>query len=406
MAGTAEQLRIPGVTLIDKLPIEGRRTFIRVDFNVPLEGDKVADDSRIRAAIPTIEHALSRGAKVILASHLGRPKGAPDPKYSMAPAGEVLAGLLGREVLLADESVGDGAAKLVRDMRDGHLVMLENLRFNAGEEKNDESFARGLAAMTDVYVDDAFGAAHRAHASVAALPALVEQRGAGFLMAAEVAALHKLVNRARDGFVAVLGGAKVSDKIGVINKLVGRVDTLLIGGAMAYTFLAAQGHPVGKSRIEQDHLRNAKEVLETAAKRNVQVLLPIDHRGAAEFSDKARAAVINGVDIPEDLMGLDIGPRTAEIFGRKLRDAKTIFWNGPMGVFEWKPFAEGTMAVANAVADSKGYSLVGGGDSVRAVNESGRHRDIGHISTGGGASLEFVEGRELPGLRALGYSRR
>jgi phosphoglycerate kinase len=406
MAGNAEQLRIPGVTLIDKLPIEGKRTFIRVDFNVPLEGDRVADDSRIRAAIPTIEHAISRGAKVILASHLGRPKGKPDPKYSMAPAGEVLAGLIGRDVLLADEAVGDGAAKLVRDMRDGHVVMLENLRFNAGEEKNEDSFARGLAAMTDVYVDDAFGAAHRAHASVAALPGLVEQKGAGFLMAAEVAALHKLVNRSRDGFVAVLGGAKVSDKIAVINKLVGRVDTLLIGGAMAYTFLAAQGHPVGKSKIEEDHLRNAREVLETAARRNVQVLLPIDHRGASAFDEKARATAINGVDIPEDLMGLDIGPRTAEIFGRKLREAKTIFWNGPMGVFEWKSFAEGTMAVANAVADSKGYSLVGGGDSVRAVNESGRDRDIGHISTGGGASLEFVEGRELPGLKALGYYRR
>lgn len=405
MPGKTDHPRIPPVKLIDELPVEGRRTFVRVDFNVPLEGDRVADDSRIRAALPTIRHAIDRGARVIIASHLGRPKGKPDPKYSLAPAGEVLAALLGREVLLADEPVGDGAAKLVRDMRDGHVVMLENLRFHPGEEANDDAFARALAAFADVYVNDAFGAAHRAHASVAGIVPHVPVHGAGFLMASEVAALSGLLARPRQGFVAVLGGAKVSDKIGVVQRLLGRVDALLIGGAMAYTFLAARGHAVGRSRVEEDYLRTATEVLEAAQKRGVEVLLPIDHRCAPELTPDAKPTVVEAVDIPAELMGLDIGPRTAERFAERLRAAKTIFWNGPMGVFEVQPFAAGTRAVAGAVADADAFSVVGGGDSVRAVHESGRAADISHISTGGGASLEFVEGRELPGLKALGWRR-
>ena len=394
------------LTLVDALPIEGKRVLMRVDFNVPLTSDgRVADDSRVRAAMPTIRHVLERGARLVLCSHLGRPKGEPDPRFSLAPAGEVLAGLLEQDVLLADAPVGDAATKLVRDLRDGQVVLLENLRFNPGETANEDSFARALAAYGDCYVNDAFGTAHRAHASTAGVATHLTENAAGFLIGREVTALGKLLAAPKADFVAILGGAKVSDKIKVIEKLLTRVDTLLVGGAMAYTFLAAQGHAVGTSRVEEEYARTARDILDAARRRGVNIMLPMDHACADRFDAGAELTLTTGSEIPRGLMGLDIGPQTAARFAERLESARTVFWNGPMGVFEFPSFAKGTMAVATAVADSDAWAVVGGGDSVRAVHESGRAGDIAHISTGGGASLEFVEGRALPGLTALGYRR-
>ena len=385
---------------IADLPIEGRRVFIRVDFNVPLTPAKgVADDSRIRASLPTIEHAVKRGARVVLASHLGRPKG-PTPGLSLEPVGARLAELLGKEVLLTDEAVGDGARKVVNDLRDGDVALLENLRFFAGEEANDDGFARQLASYADIYVNDAFGTAHRAHASTAGMIKYVQEKGAGFLMLKEVQFLGRLLGEVERPYLAVVGGAKVSDKIAVLENLLGRVDAFLIGGAMANTFVKAKGGDVGKSKVEEDKMAVARAFLAKAEQRKVEVLLPSDAVAATSL-DASEGTPVRADKVPSDMMALDIGPQAAAGFADRIARARTVFWNGPMGVFEKKPFAAGTLAVAKAVAACRGLTVVGGGDSVAAVNEMGVADQIKHISTGGGASLEFIEGKTLPGIAAL-----
>jgi phosphoglycerate kinase len=383
---------------IDELDLRGKVTFIRVDFNVPIEDGKIGDDTRIRAALPTIQFAREAGARVVLASHLGRPKGR-DPDESLLPVGEHLSELLGVDVMFADDCVGDGVRKNIRDLREGDVLLLENLRFHAEEEKNDEDFARFLADGVEVYINDAFGAAHRAHASTAGMARFVREKAAGFLLKKELDALGGLLKDVKRPFVAVVGGAKVSDKLAVLDNLVKNADAVLIGGAMAYTFLKAKGVPVGKSRVETDKLGMAETILKAAAGRKVSFLLPDDHVVATSFDESAHPETVT--EIKADQMGLDIGPRTRARYREKLLEAKTIFWNGPMGVFEWASFAAGTQAVAQAVSDSRGVSVVGGGDSVAAINKMNLAARVTHISTGGGASLEFVEGKRLPGVAAL-----
>lgn len=384
---------------MEDLDLRGRVTFIRVDFNVPMEGKTITDDTRIRAALPTIEEARKKGARVVLASHLGRPKGGPDPEFSLEPVGIALAQLLQHEVVFADDCVGDGVRKNIRDLREGDVLLLENLRFHKGEEKNDENFARALADGIEAYVNDAFGAAHRAHASVVGMVRYVRDKAAGKLMMKEVEALGGILDKPERPFVALLGGAKVSDKVAVLDNLVRKADTILVGGAMAYTFLAAQGGKTGKSRVEAEKIQVAEQILKAAEARKVELLLPEDHVVAGTFDEKAEPRTVS--EIQPDQMGLDIGPKTIERYRRKILEAKTIFWNGPMGVFEWKSFSKGTFSMAEAVAASKGVSVVGGGDSVAALNETGLANKVTHVSTGGGASLEFIEGKILPGVKAL-----
>jgi len=393
---------------IEDLELSGRRVFIRVDLNCPLTpGGAVADDTRIQAALPTIKLAVSDGAKVILCSHLGRPKGRPRRELSLAPVGERLAELLDQEILLPDDCVGDGPRKLAMNLRDGQILLLENVRFNPGETKNDDTLARGLAALAQVYVNDAFGAAHRAHASTVGAARLIGERGAGLLMLREIKALSSLVQSPDRPFVVIVGGAKVAGKIGVIENLLGVCDTILIGGAMAYTFLAAKGLRIGNSRVEEDKIPLAKRVLTKADAKGVQLVLPSDHVCAPEIAADAPATIFhNGEVVPKALMGLDIGPETVAQYSQLIADARTVFWNGPMGVFEMEPFANGTMTIANNVARATATSVVGGGDSVAAVRKAGVTPFINHISTGGGASLEFMEGKELPGIEALRLSRR
>jgi len=390
------------IKTISDLDVQGRRVFIRVDFNVPLTPARgVADATRIKEALPTIRFAMERGARVILASHLGRPKGKPNPEYSLMPVAAYLADLLDKEVVLADEPAGDGAKKVVSDLRDGGVAMLENLRFHPGEEANDESFARQLASYADLYVNDAFGTAHRAHASTVGMIKFVSDKGMGFLMDREVKFLGRLLGDVERPFVAIIGGAKVSDKLAVLENLLGRVNALFIGGAMANTFLKAKGGHLGRSLLEDDKLPLARSFLKKAEDRGVQVLLPRDVVAAAG-TKSASGKVVSAMNVPEDLAALDIGPESAKAFADGVSSARTIFWNGPMGVFESEPFAAGTIAVAKALAATRGMlTVVGGGDSVAAIHKAGVAERISHISTGGGASLELLEGKKLPGLAAL-----
>lgn len=388
---------------IEDVAVQGKRVLVRCDFNVPMDADKnITDDIRIRGALPTIKFLVNNGARVILMSHLGRPKGEANKKYSLEPVAKRLAELLGQEVIFAadDIVVGESAKKAVADMKDGEVVLLENVRFRKEEEKNNPEFSKELASLGEIFVNDAFGTAHRAHSSTAGiadyLPCV-----SGYLIQKEIEIMGMALHNPSRPFVAILGGAKVSDKIGVITNLLEKVDTLIVGGGMAFTFLKAMGHEIGKSLLEEDKLSLAKELMEKAAAKGVKLLLPVDVVVAAEFKADAAHKVVDVADIPADMMGLDIGPKTVEHFGKVIREAQTVIWNGPMGVFEMPAFAVGTEEVAKAVSESKGTTIIGGGDSAAAVEQLGYADKMTHISTGGGASLEFLEGIVLPGIAVI-----
>jgi phosphoglycerate kinase len=389
------------VRSLEDLDVAGKRVFVRADLNVPLDDGRIADATRIEATLPTIRWLLDHGARPVVASHLGRPKGKPTPALSLGPVAEFLAPALGTTVELAPDCVGPAVKKVVERAAPGSVVVLENLRFHPEEEKNDPGFAHQLAELADVYVNDAFGAAHRAHASTVGMTRFVREKAAGFLLRREVEFLARLLRNPERPFVTVLGGAKVSDKIGVLENLLGRVQAFCIGGAMAYTFLRAQGKPVGRSRVEEDRIAVARDTLERARTAGVRVLLPLDHVAADRPEAGAQTRVVGADDFPPDLLGVDIGPATRTAFAKEIAGGRTIFWNGPMGIFEIEAFAAGTMAIARALAESSGVTVVGGGDSVAALRRAGKLDAVTHVSTGGGASLEFLEGRELPGLRAL-----
>jgi phosphoglycerate kinase len=390
---------------IKDLDLRGKRVFIRVDFNVPLKDGVVTDDTRIRETLPTLKLAMEKGGRLVLASHLGRPKGGPDPKYSLKPAARKLEELLGKPVAFAADCVGPDAEAKSKALKDGDVLVLENVRFHPEEEKNDEGFSEQLAALCDgVFVCDAFGSAHRAHASVVGITKFVKQAAAGLLMEKELAYIGKAISNPTRPFVAIIGGAKVSDKIEVVENLMKIADAMLIGGGMAYTFLKAQGVCIGKSLVEEDKLDLARKILSDVKQKNFRLLLPLDNVVTPEFKSDAPTKIVEVSAIPSDQMGLDIGPKTIAAYSAEIAKSKTIVWNGPMGVFEMPAFAKGTLAIAQAVAAATtagATSIVGGGDSVAAIHQSGLADKISHISTGGGASLEFLGGRKLPGVEAL-----
>jgi phosphoglycerate kinase len=386
---------------VKDLDVKGKRVFVRVDFNVPMdENQNITDDKRIRAALPTIQYLIDQGARVILASHLGRPKDKPEDKFRMDPVAKRLAELLGKEVAKVDDCIGPEVEKAVSELKDGDILLLENVRFYPGEKKNDPEFAKSLASLAEIYVNDAFGAAHRAHASTAGVAQYLPA-AAGFLLQKEIEVMGKALEDPERPFVAILGGAKVADKIGVIKNLLEKVDTLIIGGGMAYTFLKAQGHEIGTSLLDADSLELAKELMETAKERGVKFLLPVDIVIADRFAADAAYEVVPADGMRADWMGMDIGPKTVELFSQEIKSAKTVVWNGPMGVFEMPNFAKGTQAIAQVMADSDAITIIGGGDSAAAVEQAGLADKLSHVSTGGGASLEFLEGKALPGVEAL-----
>nr|WP_285847279.1 phosphoglycerate kinase [Sporosarcina luteola] len=385
---------------IKDIELNGKRVFCRVDFNVPMENGEVTDDTRIRAAVPTIEFMAEKGAKVILASHLGRPKGEVNEDMRLTAAGKRLSELLGKNVKKLDASIGEEVEQAVADMKAGDIILLENVRFHAGEEKNDSELAKKFADLADVFVNDAFGAAHRAHASTAGIAEFIPAVS-GFLLEKELEVLGKALSNPERPFTAIIGGAKVKDKIGVIDNLLDNVDHLLIGGGLSYTFTRAQGYETGNSLVEEDKIELAKSFIQKAKEKNVKLHLPIDAVVADAFSESANVKTVKIDDIPEGWMGLDIGPETADLYADVIKNSKLILWNGPMGVFEMEPFAAGTRKVALAMAETEAYTVIGGGDSAAAVEKFDVADKMDHVSTGGGASLEFMEGKELPGVTAL-----